>query len=126
MAGGLRDVAAAADFLRLLHAAERPSILDGDAPAVFQAAQALGSIGAGAAEDLEEAAHLWRNLWGLAQLAVDGNLAGEAAGPELMSVIGRSGGKLVVEALSDSVQDIAARAAGHVDGILDPAGTGGP
>ena len=120
MAGGLRDVAAAADFLRLLHAAERPAILDGDAPAVFEAAQALGSIGAGAAEDLAEAARLWRNLWGLVQLAADGELVEEAAGPVLAGVVGRSGGRLVFEALTQSVEEVAARAAMHVDAILSP------
>ena len=126
MAGGLRDVAAAADFLRLLHADERPAILDGDAPAVFEAARALGSIGADAAEDLAEAARLWRNLWGLVQLAADGELVEEAVGPALVGVIGRSGGKLVFEALSESVRDVAARAAVHVDAILDPGKAGGP
>ena len=120
MAGGLRDVAAAADFLRLLHAGERPAVLDDDAPAVFEAAQALGSIGADAAEDLAEAARLWRNLWGLVQLAADGELVEEAVGPALVGVIGRSGGKLVFEALSESVRDVAARAAVHVDAILGP------
>ena len=118
MAGGLRDVAAAADFLRLIHAADRPDILDGDAPAAFEAAQELGSISAAAAEELGEAAQLWRNLWGLVQLAADGDPVEEGAGPALVGVIGRSGGRLVLEALSESVRDIAARAAGHVDAIL--------
>ncbi len=126
MAGGRRDVAAAADFLRLLHAAERPSVLDGGAPAVFEAAQALGSIDAGAAADLAEAARLWRNLGGLAPLAADGGPAGDAAGPALTGVIGRASGRLVIEALGDSVRDVAARAARHVDAILGAAGTGGP
>ncbi len=118
MAGGLRDVAAAADFLRLVHAADRPDILDGDAPAAFEAAQALGAISAGAAEELGEAARLWRNLWGLMQLVADGDPVEEGAGPALAGVIGRTGGGLVLEALSESVRDIAARAAGHVDAIL--------
>lgn len=118
MAGGLRDVVAAADFLRLIHAADRPDILDGDAPAAFEAAQELGSISAAAAEELGEAAQLWRNLWGLVQLAADGDRVEEGAGPALVGVIGRSGGRLVLEALSESVRDVAARAAGHVDAIL--------
>ena len=118
MAGGLRDVAAAADFLRLVHAADRPDILDGDASAAFEAAQALGSIGARAAEELGEAAQLWRNLWGLVQLAADGDPVEEGAGPALAGGIGRTGGGLVLEALSESVRDVAVRAAGHVDAIL--------
>ena len=127
MAGGLRDVAAAADFLRLLHAAERPSVLDGDAPAVFEAARDLGSIGADAAEDLAEAARLWRNLRGLAQLAADGDPEGEAAGPAPIAAIGRPGGRLVAQALGESVRDVAARAARHVDAILGSyGGAGGP
>ena len=116
--GGLRDVAAAADFLRLLHAAERPAVLQGGAAEVFETAHALGSIGAEAAEDLTEAAHLWRNLWGLAQLAADGDPVEEAKGSALVGVIGRSGGKLVLEALSRSVEEVSARAAGHVDALL--------
>ena len=126
MAGGLRDVAAAADFLRLLHAAERPSVLDGDAPGVFEAARDLGSIGADAAADLAEAARLWRNLRGLVQLAADGELEGETTGPALVGVIGRSGGRLVFEALGESVRDVAARAARHVDAMLGSNGRGGP
>ncbi len=116
--GGLRDVAAAADFLRLLHAAERPAILQGAAVEVFETAHALGSIGAAAAEDLMEAARLWRNLWGLAQLAADGELAEEATGLALAGAIGRSGGKLVLEALSRSVEEVSARAARHVDALF--------
>ena len=116
--GGLRDVGAAADFLRLLHAAERPAILEAGAAEVFEAAHALGSIGAEAAEDLAEAAHLWRNLWGLVQLAADGGPAGESGEPALAGVIGRSGAKLVFEALSRSVEEVSARAAGHVDALL--------
>ena len=116
--GGLRDVAAAADFLRLLHAAERPAILAGGAAEVFEAAHALGSIGAEAAEDLTEAAHLWRNLRGLAQLAADGRPVEDATGLALAGAVGRSGGKLVFEALSRSVEEVSARAAGHVDALL--------
>ncbi len=117
-AGGLRDVTVAADFLRLLHAAERPAILDGDAAAVFAAAQALGSIGAEAAEDLAEAERLWRNLQGLAQLAADGESAEDSLGLALVGVTGRSGGRLVFDALARSVEEVAARAAGHVDALL--------
>ena len=117
-AGGLRDVAAAADFLRLLHAAERPEILEGDAVGVFETACALGSIGADAAEDLAEAARLWRNLRGLAQLAADGGPDEDPMGPALAGPIGRSGGKLVFEALARSVEEVSARAAAHVDALL--------
>ena len=117
-AGGLRDVEAAADFLRLLHAAERPGLLEGDAAEVFEAAQALGSIGAEAAEDLAEAARLWRNLWGLAQLAAEGALAEDSVGPALVGAVGRSGGRLVFDALVRSVEDISARAAAHVDALF--------
>ncbi|MCY4320749.1 MAG: bifunctional [glutamate--ammonia ligase]-adenylyl-L-tyrosine phosphorylase/[glutamate--ammonia-ligase] adenylyltransferase [Alphaproteobacteria bacterium] len=112
-AGGRRDVLAAADFLRLLHAAERPDLLQGDAAAVFGTAQTLGSIGAKAAEDLAEAARLWRNLWGLAQLAAEEERAHTSVEP--VGVIGLSGGKLVFEALAQSVEEVAARAANHVD-----------
>ena len=116
--GGLRDVAAAADFLRLLHAAERPAVLEGGAAEVFETARALGSIDAGAAEDLAEAARLWRNLRGLAQLAAEGGPSEDSMGPALAGVVGRTGGKLVFEALSRSVEEVSARAAGHVDALL--------
>ncbi|MYE58346.1 MAG: hypothetical protein F4X35_02000 [Alphaproteobacteria bacterium] len=116
--GAVWYVDAAADFLRLLHAAERPAILERGAVEVFETAQALGSIGAEAAEDFMEAAHLWRNLWGLAQLAADGELVEDATGSALAGAIGRSGGKLVLEALSRSVEEVSARAAGHVDALF--------
>ena len=117
-AGGLRDIAAAADFLRLLLAAEKPAILEGGAAAVFEAARALGAIDAAAAEDLAEAAQLWTDLWGIAQLAADGELVEDSMRAALAGAAGRSGGRLVVEALSRSVEEVAARAAGHVDALL--------
>ncbi len=125
MPGGLRDVGAAADFLRLLHASERPVLLEADMTGAFETAYALGSIDAAAAEDLVEAARLWRNLWGLAQLTVEGDLVEGAAGPVLVGAIERSGGRLVFEALARSVKEVAARAAEHVDAILGPTEAGG-
>ncbi len=117
MVDGLRDAAAAAGFLQLRHAAEHPSLLAGGLASVFEAAGALELIGEDAAAELAEAVRLWRNLLGIARLIADGG-AGEAAGPALPGVIGRSGGKLVVDALADTVREVAARAALHVDAIL--------
>jgi len=117
MADGWRDAAAAADFLQLRHAADHPAVLAGDPARVFEAAGALKLIGEDAAADLAEAVRLWRNLLGTARLIAD-DAGAEAAGPALPGAIGRSGGKLVVEALADTAQEAGARAARHVDAIL--------
>ena len=119
--GGLLDTEFAAQFLQLAHAAQTPELLAGDPISVFAAAGKCGVIDSGMAHELAEAATLWRNLQGILRLTLGVDyVAGETTGA-FRSVVGRSCGRLVFEALVESMEETAARTARHFDGLVGDA-----
>ena len=118
MPGGLADMEAAAQFLQLRHGAEAPAILAGDTISVFEAARNGNLLDPVVAEELVEATRLWRNLLGVLRLAFEGDFDERAATAASKSVIGRSCGKFMFEALLDTIRETAERAAKHVDGLF--------
>ena len=111
MPGGLVDIEFIAQFLQLLHASAAPEILCGDVLSVYGSAGALGLIDDETARDLSEAATLWRNLQGMMRLTIGDETVENAA-------VGRFGGKLVTDALSESIEDVAHRVAQHFATIV--------
>ena len=120
--GGLLDVEALAGFLQLRHAAETPEILAGDAVSVFEAAGAGALIDADAARELADAARLWRNLQGILRLTAGADAVDENATGMVRDVVGRSSGRIVFDALVQSIEETATRAAAHFDRLLAPPG----
>ena len=118
MPGGLADMEAAAQFLQLRHGADAPAILAGDTISVFEAAGNGNLLDPTVAEELAEAARLWRNLLGVLRLAFEGDFDERAATAASKAVIGRSCGRFMFDALLDTIRETAERAAGHVDGLL--------
>ncbi len=118
MPGGRRDIEAAAGLLLLRLMVEAPETPAGDAASVFEAAGAAALIDGQAAAELAEAARLWRNLGGIAELAVEDGEGAEAAGPALRAALGQGG--LLFGALAETVRETAARATAHVDALLAP------
>ncbi len=118
MRGGLLDVEFIARFLQLAHAAETPEILAGDAVSVFEAAGARELIDPEAARELAQAATLWRNLQGILRLTVGADFAAEDATGAFKNVVGRSCGRVVFDALVDTMEDTARRVAEHYDNLL--------
>ena len=138
MPGGLADLALGAGFLHLLHPA--PETLDGATGSVMRAAGEAGLIGRAAADELAEAAALWRNLRGMLRLTVAGDaLVGDAGGgdrgasdgsdsiegdlgPAIARVVGRSCGALLLDSLDRTVRETAAATASRLDALLDAGG----
>ncbi len=116
--GGLMDAEFIAQFLQLSAAARRPEILAGDTISVFEAAGAHGVVDADTARELAEATRLWRNLQGILRLTVEGEVAGEEAMRSVRGVVGQAGGKLVFDALVESMDEAAARVTRHFDTLL--------
>ena len=119
--GGLLDVESAAQFLQLAHAARVPEILAGDPVSVFAAAGEHGLIDPDAARDLVEAARLWRNLQGILHLTTGVDTVEGETTDAFRNVVGRSCGKLVFDALIESIEEAAARAERHFDALLETA-----
>ena len=116
--GGLLDVEFIAQFLQLLHAAETPEILAADPVSVFGAAAAQGVLDSAAASELADAARLWRNVQGILRLALEGDFVEREANAAFKSVAGRSCGRVVFDALIDSMEETAERTARHFDALL--------
>ena len=116
--GGLLDVEFLAQFLQLSTAARHPEILAGDPISVFEAAGAQGVIDADTAQELAEAARLWRNLQGILRLAVEDEITGEDAMLQIRTIVGQAGGKLVFDALVESIEETADRVRRHFDTLL--------
>ena len=133
MPGGLADLALGAGFLQLLH--EAPETLTGGTVPVMRAAGEAGLIDGRAADELAEAAALWRNLRGMLRLTVaDDSLGGDSLaggadadagdsiegdlGPAIGSVVGRSCGALLLDSLDRTVRETAAATASRLDELL--------
>ena len=116
MPGGLADLALGAGFLQLLHGA--PATLAGDTVSVMRAAGEAGLIDAGAAEQLAEAAALWRNLRGMLRLTVAADSIEGELGPAIAGVVGRSCGALLLDSLDRTVRETAAATAERLDALI--------
>ena len=117
--GGHKDVERAARYLQLVHAADTPGILAPDAVPIFRAAGANGSIAAKTAENLLEAATMWRNLRGIVRVVGDDNASLKAATQKAKAVIAWSCGLDDIDSLTDAVRPMATRAAASIAEAID-------
>jgi glutamate-ammonia-ligase adenylyltransferase len=90
-AGGLVDIDFIAQYLQLVHAAEKPDILDVSTVQVLDNAARLGVLPASSAEILRAAARLYHDLTQILRLCVTGKFKPEAAGEDLRRVMARAG-----------------------------------
>ncbi|MYH35764.1 MAG: hypothetical protein F4160_03080, partial [Rhodospirillaceae bacterium] len=118
MRGGVQHVERAARLLQLLLAGDAPDDPAPAAASVFHAAAAQGRIADDAAEDLAEAATLWRNLRGALRLVADDGESVIALGSRARAVLAQSCGRDDVDALRAAIGETAARAAAQI-GIID-------
>ena len=114
MRGGLRDVERAARFLQLIHAGAFPDVLVPGAASAFRTLGARGLIPADAAERLEEAAKMWRNLRGVLPLVMEDGSRVETAGGKVKAVIARACGADDFSALAVATRETASRAAADI------------
>ena len=108
MRGGLEDVERAARVLQLTNA---DAALDDPAPS---AAAVLDVAGA---EDLAQAAAMWRDLQGITRLIGEEGFDAAAARPKVRSLVASACGHEDFDALTSAVTDTASRAAARIDSL---------
>jgi [glutamine synthetase] adenylyltransferase / [glutamine synthetase]-adenylyl-L-tyrosine phosphorylase len=91
VAGGLVDIDFIAQYLQLVHAADKPDILDVSTLQVLDNAARLGVLPAASAEILRSAALLYHNLTQVLRLCVDEKFDSETAGEDLLHILARAG-----------------------------------
>jgi [glutamine synthetase] adenylyltransferase / [glutamine synthetase]-adenylyl-L-tyrosine phosphorylase len=90
-AGGTVDIDFIAQYLQLVHAADRPDILDVSTLHVLDNAARLGVLPQSAAEVLRSATRLYHDLTQILRLCVTEKFKPETAGEDLQRVMARAG-----------------------------------
>jgi glutamate-ammonia-ligase adenylyltransferase len=90
-AGGMVDVDFIAQYLQLVHAADKPEILDVSTLHVLDNAARLGVLPQSAAETLRSATRLYHDLTQILRLCVSDKFRPETAGVDLLRVMARAG-----------------------------------
>ena len=90
-AGGMVDIDFIAQYLQLIHAADRPEILDVSTLHVLDHAARLGALPAASAEILRSAARLYHDLTQILRLCVSERFNPETAGEDLLRIMARAG-----------------------------------
>ena len=90
VAGGLIDLEFIAQYLQLVHAHQKPEILDTSTARALDKAARLGLLSAEDAEVLRPAARLYQNLTEILRLCLSGPLDPKSAGPGLLSLLARA------------------------------------
>jgi glutamate-ammonia-ligase adenylyltransferase len=104
-AGGLVDIDFIAQYLQLIHAAERPEILSVSTLEVLDNAARLGVLSQSEAEVLRSAARLYHDLTQILMLCVSGKFKPETAGEDLLQVMARAGDAPDFSALEARVKE---------------------
>jgi glutamate-ammonia-ligase adenylyltransferase len=104
-AGGIVDIDFIAQFLQLVHAAEKPDILNVSTLAVLDNAARLGVLPHSEAEVLRSAARLYHDLTQILRLCVTGKFNPETAGEDLRRVMARAGDTPDFSALEARVRE---------------------
>jgi [glutamine synthetase] adenylyltransferase / [glutamine synthetase]-adenylyl-L-tyrosine phosphorylase len=90
-AGGMVDIDFIAQYLQLVHAADKPDILDVRTLQVLDNAARLGVLPQSAAEVLRPATRLYHDLTQILRLCVSEKFKPETAGEDLLRVMARAG-----------------------------------
>jgi glutamate-ammonia-ligase adenylyltransferase len=91
-AGGLIDLEFIAQYLQLVHAAEKPEILDTNTARVLDKAWQLGLLSAKEADVLRPAVKLHHNLTQILRLALHGPFDPKVAGAGLLELLSKANG----------------------------------
>ena len=90
-AGGIVDIDFIAQYLQLVHAAEKPDILDVSTLHMLDNAARLGVLPQSAAEILRSATRLYHDLTQILRLCVSERFKPETSGEDLLRVMARAG-----------------------------------
>jgi glutamate-ammonia-ligase adenylyltransferase len=89
-AGGLVDLEFVVQYLQLVHAADKPEILDTSTVRVLEKASRLGLLSREDAEVLRPAAQLYHDLTQILRLCLPGPFDPKSAGAELLGLLARA------------------------------------
>src|ERR1700754_3310024 len=103
--GGITDIDFIAQYLQLVHAAEKPDLLNVSTLAVLDNAAKLGVLPQSEAEVLRSAARLYHDLTQVLRLCVTGKFNPETAGEDLRRVMARAGDAPDFSALEARVRE---------------------
>ena len=115
-AGGMVDIDFIAQYLQLVHAADKPDILDVCTLQVLDNAARLGVLPQSSAEILRAAAHLYHDLTQILRLCVSERFKPESAGEDLLRVMARAGDAPDFSSLAGAGQGDPGRGAAGVSG----------
>jgi glutamate-ammonia-ligase adenylyltransferase len=104
-AGGMVDIDFIAQYLQLVHAADKPDILDVNTLHVLDNAARLGVLPQSAAEILRSATRLYHDLTQILRLCVSDKFTPETAGEDLLRVLARAGDAPDFSSLEARVQE---------------------
>ena len=104
-AGGLVDIDFIAQYLQLVHAAEKPDILDVSTSEVLDSAAKLGVLAPSEADVLRSAARLYHDLTQILRLCVSDKFKPETSGEDLLQVMARAGDAPDFSALQARVKE---------------------
>ena len=90
-AGGMVDIDFIAQYLQLVHAADKPDILDVSTLHVLDNAARLGVLPPSSAQILRSAARLYHDLTQILRLCVSERFKPDSAGEDLLRVMARAG-----------------------------------
>src|SRR5882724_114554 len=90
-AGGMVDIDFIAQYLQLVHAADKPDILDVSTLHVLDKAARLGVLPQSSAEVLRPAARLYHDLTQFLRLCATERFKPETAGEDLLRIMARAG-----------------------------------
>jgi glutamate-ammonia-ligase adenylyltransferase len=89
-AGGLIDIEFIVQYLQLVHAHTKPTILDTSTARVLDKARALGVLSVEDAEILRPAVRLYQALTQILRLCLSGPFDPKKAGPDLLRLLARA------------------------------------
>ncbi|ABE62270.1 Glutamate-ammonia-ligase adenylyltransferase [Nitrobacter hamburgensis X14] len=104
-AGGMVDIDFIAQYLQLVHAADKPDILSVNTQQALDNAQRLGVLSLPDGEVLRSAARLYHDLTQILRLCVSDKFKSETAGDDLLPVMARAGDAPDFSALEARVRD---------------------
>jgi glutamate-ammonia-ligase adenylyltransferase len=104
-AGGIVDIEFIAQYLQLIHAADKPDILNVSTVQVLDNAARLGVLPQSDADILRAASRLYHDLTQIIRLCVIGKFKPETAGEDLLRVLTRAGDAPDFSALEARVRE---------------------
>lgn len=104
-AGGMVDIEFIAQYLQLVHAAEKPEILNISTVQVLENAARLGILSQSVMEVLRPAARLYHDLTQILRLCVNSKFDPETAGEDLLRIMTRAGDAPDFSALEARVRE---------------------